>query len=227
MKKFILLLAAVSAYCSASALELSFLLDNKKITPGTTVEWTDIKVVTYEDDQYKEVTMKPALYLTTDLYSSKIKVTAKCTSGQEIQMCADGKCRGGESVTQENITLQTNAKLDLGFDYVAELDLDEDIPTVTTEFEAEDVNKAGTKIQFVLQMGPKGASLTEITTSENIHAVEGALAYKAESPCILTVSTIGGVSVFCGEVEGEGTVTLSTGLYVYTFGNASGKIYIR
>ncbi len=225
MKKFLLLLAAVSAYCSASALELTFMLGDHKITPGSTVEFTKFTVDT--QDGYKEVTCKPDLYLYSDLYSSKIKVTATCTSGQEIQMCAGGTCRGGASVTKEDVKIQTGEKLFLEFDYIDELDLDQKIPVVTTLFEAEDVTKPETKTQFVLIMDENGASVAEITATKGLRAIEGGIAYKTDYACSLTLSTIAGVNVVSTEVEGEGIVKLPQGLYVYSFGNSSGKIYIR
>lgn len=225
MKKYLLLIAALAAYCSASALQLTFMLGNKAVTPGETITFDDITVTDYET--YKEVKMKPELYLTTDLYSSKIKVSAKCTSGQVIQLCAGGTCRAGEEVVKENVTIQTNQKMDLGFDYIAEFDMDEAIPAVTTVFEAEDVTKADTKITFVLIMNSKGASVYELDTDSDIKGYEGGLEYIADKGCTLSVCTLSGVNVFSTEVSGTGFVSLPKGLYVYTFGSKTGKILIR
>lgn len=225
MKKYLLLIAALAAYCSASALQLTFMLGNKAITPGETITFNDITVTDYET--YKEVKMKPELYLTTDIYSSKIKVTAKCTSGQVIQLCAGGTCRAGEEVVKENVTIQTNQKLDLGFDYINEFDMDEAIPTVITAFEAEDVTKADTKIAFVLIMNSNGASVYELDTDNNIRGCEDGLEYNADTACTLSVCTLSGANVFSAEVSGTGFVSLPKGLYVYTFGSTNGKILIR
>lgn len=225
MRKFLLLFAALTAYCSASALELTFWNGNTKITSGQTVEFTDIIV----DDwgTYKEVTMKPALYISSDIYTSKVSISATCTSGQKIQLCAGGTCMGGESVTKENVTVRTNTKLELGFDYITELDLDEAIPTVTTLIEAEDVTKADSKISFVIVMGEKGASVDEITVNENLYAVEGAIAYKTDAPCTLTLTNLAGINIYSETVAGEGTVNVPAGLYVYTFGSTTGKVYVK
>lgn len=227
MKKFLLLLAAVSAYLTADAIQLTFWMGNKKITPDQTVKFTDIEVETYDEDGYKEVKMDPKLKLGTDIYSSNVKIIATCTSGQSIQMCAGGTCRGGESVTKENITVRPSQLLDLGFDYTDYLELDEDIPTVETVIEAEDVKVSGSKVQFIIIMGKEGASVSTIQYSDEISPVDGGLAYKADEPTALKVTSIVGINVYSATVSGEGTVALPKGLYVYTFGKRSGKIYIR
>lgn len=225
MKKFLLFLAAATACFSASALELTFWLGNQKITPGERVEFNDITVT--DEGSYKEVMMDPALYLSTDLYSSKIKVTARCTSGQSIQLCAGGTCRGGEEVIKENVTINTGQKMDLGFDFQTDLDSDEEIPVVITEFEAEDITKPGTKISFVLVMCEQGAYVTEISADENLYITDGGLAFDTPEERLLTVANLSGVTFFTGKVNGKGSVALPAGLYVYTFGNNKGKIYIR
>ncbi|MDE6367806.1 MAG: hypothetical protein K2K94_01050, partial [Muribaculaceae bacterium] len=195
--------------------------------PNQTVKFTDIDVVTYDEDDYKEVKMDPKLSLSTDIYSSNIKITATCTSGQSIQMCAGGTCRGGESVTKEKVTVRPNQKLDIGFDYSDEFDLDEPIPTVVTVIEAEDVTESGSKVQFIIEMGEEGASVTAIEVFDDIKAVEGGIAYKSSGNCALRIVNILGVNVYSANVSGEGVINLPKGLYVYTFGKRSGKIYIR
>lgn len=225
MKKLLLSLACVCAFFSANAIQLSFWLGDQKITPGQTVEFTDITVNT--DDGYKDVKMAPDLYLQTSLFSSDIKIVASCTSGQKIAMCAGGKCMGGETVIKENITINTNQKLPLDFDFADEFDIDEEIPTVTTVIEAEDVTEPGSKIQFVITMGEKNAAVSAIEVFDDLKAVDGGIAYKTEGECTLNVTTLSGVSVFSSNVAGEGIVSLPQGLYVYSFGERTGKIYIR
>lgn len=225
MKKFLLILMCAYATFSASAVELSFWLGNKKITPGQTVQFTDITTDLYTD--YKEVTMKPALYISSDIFSSDVKITAKCTSGQSIQMCAGGTCRGGVTVTKDQVTVRPNQKLDLGFDYIGELDLDEAIPTVVTVFEAEDIYESDSKVTFVLEMGEKSASVSVIEAFDDLKAVDGGIAYKADEATQLNVAAISGVNVFSATVSGEGFIALPAGIYVYSFGERTGKLYVR
>ncbi|MDE7457729.1 MAG: hypothetical protein K2M77_02575 [Muribaculaceae bacterium] len=227
MKKFLLLLAGVSAYMSADAIELTFWMGNQQITPDQTVKFTDIDIVNYDEDGYKEVKMDPKLSISSNIFSSDVKITATCTSGQSIQMCAGGLCRGGVTVTKEGVTVRPNQKLDLGFDYAGEFDLDETIPTVVTVIEAEDVQESDSKVQFIIEMGEAGASVSTIEVNDDFKAVEGGVAYSADKDCALTITTMSGVNVYTANVSGEGFISLDKGLYVYTFGSRSGKIYIK
>lgn len=225
MKKLLLFLACVALFQYAGAIELTFWLGNQKITPGETVKFNDIKVETYDD--YKEVTMKPALYLSSSIYSSDIKVTATCTSGQSIQVCIAGKCRGGETVTLDGFTVQSNQKTDLGFDYIDEFDLDEPIPTVVTRIEAEDVTESGSNVSFIIEMSEDGASVTEISASDFVKAVDGGIMFNAENQEFLYITNILGINMFADNVSGDGFVALPQGLYIYKLGGKSGKIYVR
>lgn len=226
MKKFLLFLAAAAVYCTAGAVELTFWLGNQKIAPGQTVQFNDITVETY--DSWKEVSMKPALYISSNSYLEDVKITAECTSGQSIQMCCGGACSAGVTVTKSGLTVTTGQKRALEFDYVNyDMDLDEAIPTVVTVFEAEDTSYPESKVQFVLEMNKQNAALSVIEVNNAVKAVAGGIAYKAAEGGILSVYSITGMTVFNANVSGEGTVKLPRGLYVYSFGGRTGKIYIR
>lgn len=226
MKKFLLLLAAAAVYCSAGAVELTFWLGSQKIAPGQTVQFNDITVETY--DSWKEVAMKPDLYISSDSYLEAVKITADCTSGQMIQMCCGKNCTAGVSVTKDDLTLTGSQKLALQFDYINnDMDLDQAIPTVVTVFEAEDGNYPDSKVTFVLEMNKQSAALSVIEANSAVKAVAGGLSYKAAEAGMLSVYSITGMTVFNANVSGEGTVKLPRGLYVYSFGGRTGKIYIR
>lgn len=227
MKKIYLsMLALLLCFGVAEARKLTFYIGKTAITPGETVSFEDIVVDDYGD--YREVTMAPELYLTTDIYSSKISITAKCTSGQSVQMCIGGACSKGESITKENITIQTNAFLDLKFDYIVELEGDEAIPVVVTEFTAVDTAYPETAVAFTLVMGEKG-SVTLIENNADLLAVEGGIQYNVEQPATLELVDIQGRKVAEATVDGYGflPVDAPAGVYVYTFGEKSGKIYLK
>lgn len=225
MKKIYMFLLGSLACIGANAIELTFYLGNQKLTPGSTVEFNGVTV----DDlgSCNEVNMSPRLYLSSNIYSSDISVTAECTSGQTIQMCAGGLCNGGDTVTKENVKIQTNQKLDLEFHYQGEFDYGEAIPVVTTHFTALDVTEPDSKVEFVLVMGEKGASLDVVEVSENLRAVEGGIEYDAAQAQLLSVYTIDGVCCHSATVAGNGTVALAPGLYIYAFGDATGKIFVK
>lgn len=227
MKKlYLAMLAMLLCFGVAEARKLTFYIGKTAITPGETVSFEDIAVDDYGD--YREVTMAPELYLTSDIYSSKINITAKCTSGQSIQMCAGGACAMGETVTKENITIQTNAFLELKFDYIVELEGDEAIPVVVTEFSAVDTAYPETAVTFTLVMGEKGG-VTLIENNADLVAVEGGIQYNVEQPTTLEIVDIQGRKVAEATVNGFGFLPIDApaGVYVYTFGENSGKIYIK
>lgn len=227
MKKlYLAMLAMLLCFGVAEARKLTFYIGKTAITPGETVSFEDIAVDDYGD--YREVTMAPELYLTSDIYSSKINITAKCTSGQSIQMCAGGACAMGETVTKENITIQTNAFLELKFDYIVELEGDEAIPVVVTEFSAVDTAYPETAVSFTLVMGEKGG-VTLIENNADLVAVEGGIQYNVEQPTSLEIVDIQGRKVAEATVNGFGFLPIDApaGVYVYTFGGNSGKIYIK
>ncbi|MGN0211150.1 MAG: hypothetical protein ACI391_08580 [Muribaculaceae bacterium] len=227
MKKIYLsMLALLLCFGVAEARKLTFYIGKTAITPGETVSFEDIVVDDYGD--YREVTMAPELYLTSDIYSSKINITAKCTSGQSIQMCAGGACAMGETVTKENISIQTNAFLELKFDYIVELEGDEAIPVVVTEFSAVDTAYPETAVTFTLVMGEKGG-VTLIENNADLVAVDGGIQYNVEQPTSLEIVDFQGRKVAEATVNGFGFLPIDApaGVYVYTFGENSGKIYIK
>lgn len=225
MKKFLLILSFLCMVQAASALNLSFWIGNQKITPGETVTFTDITVDTYPD--YKEVTMKPSLFLMSDMYSSNVVLTATCTSGQRIQVCTNGKCRSGETVTVNDFTLRPNQKFDIGFDFIEEFELADPIPTVVTTIEAEDPTETGSKIQFVIEMSDGEASITEVKVVNKVSANADGISYSTDGATRLQITNILGVNYCSREVNGEGFVALPKGLYIYRLGDKSGKIYVR
>lgn len=227
MKKFFLIAAAALIFSvGAQARTLTFYIGSKPITSGETIPFEDFVVENYGD--YKEVMMKPELFITTDIYTSKLMVSAKCTSGESIQMCAGGACERGTTVTKNGIRIQTNEMLPLIFDYIVELDLDQEIPTVVTEFEAQDGDYKETHITFTLIMG-KDAGITLIEHNHNLRGIRGGVAYDVESETALQLFTIEGVRVLDATVNGTGSLNLglNPGIYVYTLGAQSGKLYIK
>ncbi|MDE5785642.1 MAG: hypothetical protein K2H98_03830, partial [Duncaniella sp.] len=68
MKKLLLILSFMALVQYAGAIQLSFWIGNQKINPGETIQFNDVTVEDY--GTWKEVTMKPMIYLQSDIYSS-------------------------------------------------------------------------------------------------------------------------------------------------------------
>lgn len=227
MKKVYLLLCAAALGLTAQARQLTFYIDDNAITPGTTVEFSDVLIE--EDGGVQYVTMAPTLYLGTDLYM-KVNIVADCTSGQTIQMCAGGACTTGKSVTKESIAISTGEKLPLKFEYEGEFDEGETIPAVTTAFSAVCPDYPDTKIDFILVMGTDLNSLTVIETPAELKVVPGAIEYNVASETTLALYNAAGTCVLNANLKGSGVIatdSLSAGIYVYSLGSKSGKIYVK
>ena len=227
MKKIYLLLAAAALSMSSQAREFTFYLGDKVIANNETVNFTDLQVVDYGD--YTEVTMKPDLYVMSDVFTNTVNITADCTSGQEIMLCAGGSCQQGTTVTKKGVTLQTNKKLPLEFDYYCELDPGQEVPTVTTVIEAVDTEFPETKKSFTIVMSNNSGSITVIENAKELRFTEAGLEYNLSAPATLNLYNVDGQLVKSAALSGAGTlaVDVAAGIYVYTLGDKSGKIYIK
>lgn len=229
MRKICTLVCAAFLCLTASARTLTFYLGDTPIQPGSEIEFNDIDIETY-DDGFREVAMEPDLYLGTDMYSSKINVTVTCTSGQSIMFCGfDGNCMTGTKV-EKKATIKTNAREALRFDFKGEFEAGEEIPVVTTLFEAQDGDKVETHTQFVLTMCEKGASVTAIELPEGMEVLPGEITYDLAAPAQFSLISLNGAKVIETTLSGNGSVStaaLAKGVYVYRLGNKSGKLFIK
>ncbi len=234
MKKLYLLLTALLATTTAKA-DLTFYYGDQKIEPNETIYFNDIK----KEDQGSvwDVEMHPALYLSSDIFSTNISITAECTSGQYIQMCAGGSCESGVTVTKTGIKTNANSKVDLEFELINQYPSEADIPTdVKVTFTAQDGNKTATKTTFYLVMNADEASLSLIeANAKPVRYTSAGLEYNIDGHANIALYDITGRQVLNVAAEGQGTVnthTLRTGIYLYSIRNAggakhTGKIYVR
>lgn len=238
MKKLYSLLLAMLAVGSISARQLTFYQGDTPLADGSTVVLglDDIKVEEIGAG-YRSVTMNPNLFLSTDTYSSQIKVVANCTSGQYIQLCIGGSCIAEPKVTKENLTIAKNAKESLQFEYVnTMLGPDEAIPTVTTDITAEYAGYEGTTIAIKVVMGPDASSALDnlAATGTFVKATANGLDYSLAAPGTIALYSITGTQVLAVKAEGQGSVSthsLRPGIYIYTVttsaGRTTGKINVR
>lgn len=229
MKKFYLLLAAALMGASANA-ELAFYIGETPIENGSNIEFTDITIEDY--GTFRRVEMAPDLYLGSDEAAAGISVTATCTSGYAIKLCAGGECEAGESVTKSDITMKKGDKLALMMDYEGYLmDAAQEVPTIAVDIEAQEGTDESTRKSFTIVMGEEAeAGLTVIENISELKAVNGAISYSIEGEAAFTLTDLSGRTAMSCTLAGEGTLStaeLQAGIYVYTLGNKSGKIYIK
>jgi len=231
MKKFYTLLALLAVCFSASAADkLTFYIDGKPIENGSTVEFSDFKVTEDYGDGFCSLVVEPDLTLTTDFYSGKINVTAKCTTeGSTIQMCCGGTCSAGASVTKV-VSLNPGMSLPLQFEYMNyEAPIDA-FPTIVTEFTAVDEAGRNESAQFTLVMTPESAGVDAPAAVDGVSLTSAGLRYSLSAPAELSVYSIVGRRVLNCNVEGTGVVSLDNlpkGCYIYRVAGMTGKIYLK
>lgn len=231
MKKlYITLAAALLGVASLQARELTFYLGDDKIAAGEEVIYNEVEKEPIGGGAF-EVTIAPKLYLGSDFLSNKIQITANCTSGQDIQMCAGGNCMMGKTVVKTDVKIEANAKLPLEFEYFGELGADEKLPEIITEFEAYDTRyESATKVSFTLVMNRESGALTVIKNNQAFRAIAGGIEYSLEAPATVELYSITGRKVLSAHLDGSGvlsTTSLPKGIYIYTLGDKSGKLYVR
>lgn len=230
MKKFyVTLAAAILGMSPLAARELVFYIDNTPIADMEEVQFKDIEI-TPVTDKLSEVMMEPQLYLFTDLVTSSVNITAKCISGQDINMCAGGNCMNGEKIVKENISIASNQKLPLEFHYEGYITPGEAAPEVITEFEAVDTRHPETKKTFTLVMNPQSGVATIIGVDDSFRAVAGGVEYSFDTPTSVEIFNTAGRKVASETLSGSGTLStsgLNAGVYIYSLNGVTGKIYIR
>lgn len=158
-----------------------------------------------------------------------VNITARCTSGQKIQMCAGGQCENAPTVRKEDITLQANVKLDLQFEYIDnQVDDQSQLPkNITTVFTIE----GDEELSYTLVMNSDGSGIQAIVDRDrNVAYANGELIYDLSKPSKLTLCDTNGRVVLNAAVSGNGSVTLAKlakGIYIYRLGQNTGKIVVR
>lgn len=232
MKKLLLILASAAAAMTAQARELTFWLGDEKIEPGSSIEFTKPEVT--DLGGVDQLMFAPELYISSDIYSSKIKVTAVCTTGQTFQMCCGGQCSNGTTVVKENVKVQTGQKLPLEFEYVEFPWMGGEYPTIVTEFEAQDGSYENTNIKFVLTMGPDGASVEAVEVDAPVRITSAGIVYNLPAGGTIELFSITGSRALKASLHGSGTLdttSLKRGVYVYTLATPSlsrtGKLVVK
>lgn len=226
MKKLYLLLACAISFGTQAA-NLKLYMGDKEITPGSTVYFADYQAEEYEPGVW-DIMMNPHLSVESDFFTNTVTVTATCTSGHVIQMCAGGLCNKGETVVKKDLTLQTGQKLALDFEYMNQEYEGAAVPDVTTVISAVDGN--GTPVEFTIVMGPSATSLDKVIAAGYVRSTAAGIEYSIDGTQQIALYSITGNRVLSATISGKGvlpTAGIAKGVYVYTLGGTPGKIYVK
>lgn len=226
MKKLYLMLVCLVAF-SAQAVNFKFFMGDKEIAPGSTAYFSDYQAEEYEPGLW-DIVMNPRISIESDFFTNTVTVTATCTSGHMIQMCAGGSCRKGETVVKENLTVRKNQKLNLEFEFMDSEYEGAAVPDVVTKFSVVDGN--GSPVEFEVVMGPSAASVSIIEVSDRLAPTPAGIEYNLESARDFALYTLTGIRLLDETLEGNGvlpTTGLPKGVYVYTLGAVRGKMILK
>lgn len=158
-----------------------------------------------------------------------VNIEAKCTSGQEIQMCAGGQCEKAPTVRKEDITLQANEKLNLQFEYIDnEAEDKAQLPkNITTVFTIE----GDEELSYTIVMNSDGSGIAAVVERDrNVAYTDGELIYNLSKPGNLILCDTNGRVIINTTLSGNGSFSLAgidKGIYIYRLGNNAGKIVVR
>lgn len=218
-------MASVLVAGASQATELKFQMGGKDITPNTTVTFNEVET------DFGEYLMDPKLFIVSDIDASNVSITADCTTGQKIQLCAGGECERGTKVSKTGVSMKANTPLNMLFECMGYYDTEDEIPTnVTTEFTAQYAYNDSSIVKFILVMNSKEGSVSLISVDNNLYVENGAIVYNVEEASTLALYNLGGEKVLEAVVSGEGSLSTSAlqpGVYAYTLGNKSGKLYVK
>ncbi len=226
MRKLYLFLACLAAF-SAQAVSLKVYMGDKEITPGSTAYFSDYQAEEYESGVW-DIKMDPKLYVESDFTTNNVSVTAVCTSGHNIQMCAGTNCQIGETVVKDNLTLRKGQKFALEFEYMNMEYEGATVPDVVTKFTVTGADSG--PIEFTVVMGPSAALVSRVEMSDEIRLTSAGIEYGLTSAKDFALYTVDGICVMKASLEGNGllpTNGLVKGVYLYTLDGHSGKIFVK
>lgn len=232
VKYYFLAAAALLSVATADARELKFCQGDKTFANNERFVWSECKIDDYGDEG-KDYVYDPHISILSDVNASNVTVTAKCTSGQSIQLCCGGSCEVGPQITKQNIAVTANTPLATQLEQMGSTSsADELIPHVEVELTAQyaDDDASLIKLEVVFDTN---SGVSTVTVDNDFYATQGAIVYNIAGASEMSLYDMKGRRVLGATLSGNGTIStdgLSKGLYVYTLDGSttkSGKIFVR
>ena len=226
MKKLYMIAAAALLAAGAQAQTLKVYMGEEEIKLGETTTFNGGEINDF-GAVGKDYKFDPELSLMSD-QSGACTLVADCTTGQNVMLCFGGTCVSSQSI-EKTADLVAGEKMPLQFEFMGyTYTADEAIPEdVTTEFTAE---QGATVISFTVIVNPGNSAVTVLQNDKALRAVKGAVEYSLEAPAEFALYALDDTKVAAWNLAGNGTVStahLPAGIYAYTLGKNSGKLYLR
>ena len=216
MKKSLLITMALMLGVSAYA-ETSLYMGDTKMEAGKTYT---CPVTEYELGGYQ---LDPKLNVRSDV-DATFTFAYKCTTGQEITFCGNGKC-------DDYVECSYTTSIGVGGKWKAELHYI-DAKAKDPEELPKDINVELTldANSYTLIMNSSEGKVTMIQKDRNVAFSDNALVFSLSGAANATVYDMQGRKVLSTVVNGNGTLDLNSlgrGAYIYRIGNISGKILVK
>lgn len=235
MKKlYFLAAAALLTAGSASAKSFTLYAGETEVTNGAEIivgedkiELTDLSEYGIDQVDYK---YDPELYVVTD-ESANMTVNAKCTSGQNIQLCFGGACRDGKELTQTGL-VEAGKRTGLLFDAIGSVTTIGELPEISAEVTVQYADDADSAVKVYVVMGPK-ASIQVVKFDPSFCVGNGVINYDLNGAAVASIYNLNGAEVLRANISGQGTIStanLPKGVYVYRLQgakNIAGKLIVR
>lgn len=234
MKKlYFLAAAALLTAGSASAKSFTLYAGETEVANGAEIIVGEDKIEVTDLSEYGigvQYKYDPELYVVTD-ESANITVNAKCTSGQDIQLCFGGACKGGKELTQTKI-VEAGKRTSLWFDALGSVTTINELPEISAEVTVQYADDADSAVKVYIVMGPK-ASVEVVKFDPSFCVGNGHISYDLNGAAVASIYNLNGAEVVRANISGQGTIStanLPKGVYVYRLQgakNIAGKLIVR
>lgn len=222
MKKFYLLIAIAGLAFAGNAQNVKFYENGKEIPKNSTYTFNNV------EEDFSGLLLHPAITLKAEA-STTVKVSANCTTGQEIQLCFDGGCKAGVNVTSNPVTMTKGVSYNLDYKYEPmSFDPIEDV--ITSVITVTDNITNVTVNEITVTYDPNAGSVNAVVTDSDLSYTDGVIKYNVNQATSLSLYNAAGQIVAKSTANGSGefsTALLPTGVYIYRLGNNTGKILVK
>lgn len=189
---------------------------------------------TYTSSNYEDLVVMrmydPKISVQAD-ESMTVKMTAECTTGQEIQLCFGGTCEAGQTITKNNVRIDGGEAVQCQLEYMW-MDGDELPEMVSTNLTVKEtgVLGGGAESSIVVVINTNTGAVSTLKVDNSFRYAEGMINYSVEGATRVELFDTTGKCVMSRDVKGNGSIStegLGTGIYMYRVGNKSGKIFVK
>lgn len=223
MKKFLLLGMLAGLAMTAGAQNVKFYYQGNEVPQNQTLVYSDV----IYDDIWGEYMIKPDVTLKATS-NATVVVKVVCTTGQSVNLCFGGQC-GAPSTTviSKQFNMVAGRAENLEYDYASSDPIDY---IVSTDVYVMDPISEATVNKITLKFDPNAGSVKGVSADKGVAYSNGNLYFNTTEATSFALYNCAGQKVAGYMVNGTNefsTANLQPGVYVYTVGGKTGKIFVK